>query len=420
LVKAVSSVVLLFRHGDAGGGPGSYADFQAIADPSLSILENLELIVPAAVELGLLPPESDPKQMVVRSNGRLLNMRAELGGELGEITEARPIELLDARSRVRLHMRYKPDGGPQQARVIEASPVDPLGPQLSGFIAELRTYRWLRRRKKNMGFRLRKGVAYLDLDHSPAEQGLSTGVELRVEPRLAWGWPVPQRTLRAITLALLAVLIAVVAVYFVPPPSERWVRVTTTVTCFIAYRDKDGWQDSDSVVAGVPRIVVIPRAAAQVIVLPRLLPAFDLPPTRGVFLNRMSERADIDPKKLFGSRRTVQITIKGTKGVDINNGAEELNHLFINGFEAQRDMSGPGFYNFIAEVAENDLDNKIERGYRLEFKGYPQLQMDQAAYNQWTANETRPALIQEGFLRLLGPGPLTITIPYKERESSGK
>jgi hypothetical protein len=396
--------ILPLRHGDS-----SREDFHGVFDRKLSVLENLERIVPGAVEIGILPAESDPKQMVVRLRGRLLDLHGNLGEQIGS-ANGTPLELIDARSKVRLHMRYRPDGKPVQTQVVEVSPVDPLVKQMDRFFAQLREETWLRRRKKDLRFRLRTKASAVNLDRSAAWQDLKSGDELQVEPRLVWGWPMPRRTIALMGRALagLAVFWIILVAYGLAK-QERTVHIATTQDCVIRYLSGDKWVDSDPIAAKEGGFIVLPASADSVIVQPARSPAYLLENFRVNAWAVFHKKVRLDPvARLAGGREEVAIRIKG---INLSRDNEALEGCYVNGFPVDlAPETAAGLKNYsvrLPKTAGSDL------GYRIEFRGHPGLVLDQRALYDPAWNT---GIIRRGdFFLIDKSGDYELTFPYIER-----
>ncbi len=253
-----------------GETPGN--EMVAAFQTGVALRENLERVIPLAIDKELVSPGCTPDTVRVTYKDKVLNLQLSVEEQAPEIAEFALLVVMDRAATLSVRFRYKPDHIDEKSEVVGLKPDEVLEGQLKPLLGKIRAehrFRGFRRK----AFRLYEGRRRLSAKKSPAGQGLKSGSEVRVVPSALLGWP-PGRFEFSVVAVLVVAGLSYLAyrwwpVIFPPPapePIERFhVWFKSDVDCRILAADSllvqltGGKPDSVTVKAGVHDMVLLPK-----------------------------------------------------------------------------------------------------------------------------------------------------------------
>lgn len=192
-----------------------------------TILENLQKIIPSAVQRGFLPAECSAESVKLIHKGQALNLHVRMKEQAVTIAERAILVIHDLSSTVQIKINYKPDNHGERVETVNVNPNQILKDEMSGFLDTVsKDYTFYRRKPKK--YRLAAaGGKKADLNKSLVAQGIETGFDAVLEPRLIFRWPPGKLAIGSVAVILVALLGFVLWSVYVkylqrPPVIERF------------------------------------------------------------------------------------------------------------------------------------------------------------------------------------------------------
>lgn len=208
-------------------------DMMAPFEDGATLSENLEVIIPLAVDRGLLPVDCTVSELRVSHGDQELNLQLPLEGQVEDVDFLVIERIITS---VNLRIRYSPDGLDERSETLTVNPYEVLEPQVKGPTGEiLSLYRFRGLRRKY--YRFLSDGKRISRRRPLATQGIRADAEVVLKPYALLGWPpaVVEYTLAVVLIALLVV------VYFryLAPPTEFRVTFKADVSCRVEIPAED-------------------------------------------------------------------------------------------------------------------------------------------------------------------------------------
>ena len=345
-------------------GESNKNDFLIYIENGDTLIQTLNNVIPPAVQRGFLPQDCRADRVKLLYKGQELNPNLSLEEQSPDIKERAILILRDLTSTVKLRIQYKPDHNNQRMDTIDVSPAKPLGTQLEDFMAGIqKSYTFFRRKPKK--FHLVYGDKKLILNRSLAGQGIESGVDCKLVPRLIFRWP-PSALAIKIAAGVLAILL-VLGFWGIYTKFLRGPRVIDTYhVTFMADSDCDV-SVADTVlhlVTGLPQVGNIPPGLHEIEVMPASFPIFRqnlMLSTESVDGDSVLENLDIASKS--GDLGTVKLAIGGYRGEPT--AADRIfEPILINGQPHEVDEFGALQIELVRgeyEIKFSHLDDKLQK-----------------------------------------------------------
>lgn len=345
-------------------GESQQNDMLVYFDDNETIQENLSRLIPSAVQRGFLPPECSAENVKLLYNDRPLNLNVSMSEQEANIDERAILTIQDMSSTVRIKVNYKPDNHAERSDTVYVNPNKILGGELKKFFDGVtKEYKFYSRKPKKYNLVTQSGK--VKLNKSLAAQGIDSGFDATLAPRLILRWP-PSKPVIAVVGALVVILLAFVlwSVY------DRYLRRPPVIERFYVTFHADAeahliTPDTTVVLStGVPITLAFKPGVYDLEVMPKDYPIF---PYR---LELYSEGAVQDSVP-----RVVNITSRFAGAVPLlvnitayQGGEDPENRvktgLSINGYPRQLNDFGELPINLLREVSG---DATQRRGYEIKY-----------------------------------------------------
>jgi hypothetical protein len=192
-----------------------------------TILENLQKIIPSAVQRGFLPPECSAESVKLIHRDQALNLHVRMKEQDVTIAERAILVIHDLSSTVQIKINYTPDNHGERVETVNVNPNQILKDEMAGFLGTVsKDYTFYRRKPKKYRLAAADGKK-ADLNKSLVAQGIETGFDASLEPRLIFRWPPGKLAIGSATVILVALLGFVLWSVYVkylqkPPVIERF------------------------------------------------------------------------------------------------------------------------------------------------------------------------------------------------------
>jgi hypothetical protein len=192
-----------------------------------TILENLSKIIPSAIQRGFLPPECSADSVKLIHRDQSLNLHVRMQEQTVTVAERAILIIHDLSSTVRIKINYKPDNHGERTETVNVNPNKILKDEISKFLGVVsKDYTFYKRKPKKYCLVTAEGKK-ANLNKSLVVQGIETGFDATLEPRLIFRWPPGMLTLGAASVIVLVVLGFVLWSVYVnylrrPPVVERF------------------------------------------------------------------------------------------------------------------------------------------------------------------------------------------------------
>ena len=347
-------------------GESNQNDFLIYIENGDTLIRTLSTVIPSAVQRGFLPTDCKYDKVKLIYKGQELNLNLSLEDQSPNIPERAILILRDLTSTIKLQIHYKPDHEPGRMDTFDVSPDKPLAHQLSDFFSGVqKSFTFYKRKPKK--FQLVSDGKKLLLDRSLAAQGIESGIDCSLIPRLIFRWPPSRLAIKiaAIAMSILLVLcIWGIYVKFFSSIDNYKVTLMADADCIVSLADT-----TLNLVAGQPQTGIIPPGAYDLEVLPAAYPIFQ----QNILLSSSNVKGDsvyqalniIDRNKGLG---TVKLAIGGYKG-DPTASNRLFNPVLVNGKSYEVDSFGALQIDLLRgeyEIKFTGLDNKLQK---VDFDG---------------------------------------------------
>jgi hypothetical protein len=265
---------------------------------------------------------------------------------------------------VRLRIRYKPDQEEARTDILDVNPSTPLQTQVAAYMDGVsKRFRFYRRTARK--FRLKHGHRNLHLGRSLRAQGIESGIDVTLEPRLILRWPPGKAAITIATLVLSAIIgaggwLVYVRYLRTPPVVETfYVKFVSDVNCTIASSDT-----TFALEGAKPRIVALRSGAHEFDVIPVDFPIF------GVDMNLVGEGAKVDSvsqrievASRFGNTEKIKLAVGGYVGA-LAPENRLLRPVSINGRPRDVDNFGSLVVELVRgeyEIKYDGMDRRLEK-----------------------------------------------------------
>ena len=207
-------------------GESQQNDMLVYFDDSETIQENLLRLIPSAVQRGFLPPECSAENVKLLYNDRPLNLNVSMSEQEVNIDERAILTIQDMSSTVRIKVNYKPDNHAGRSDTVYVNPNKILGKELKKFFDGVtKEYKFYRRKPKKYHLVTESGK--VNLNKSLAAQGVESGFDATLAPRLILRWPPSKPVIGVVGVVVLAALVFVMWSVYVrylqkPPVIDRF------------------------------------------------------------------------------------------------------------------------------------------------------------------------------------------------------
>ncbi len=208
-------------------GESRQNDMLVYFDADETIMDNLKKIIPSAVQRGFLPPECSAESVKLIHKDQSLNLHVRMKEQTVTVAERAILIIHDLSSTVQIKINYAPDNHAERIETVNVNPNKILQDEISGFLDVVsKDYTFYKRKPKKYHLVTSEGKK-ANLSKSLAAQGIETGFDATLEPRLIFRWPPGMLTLgtaSVIVLVLLGFVLWSVYVKYLqkPPVVERF------------------------------------------------------------------------------------------------------------------------------------------------------------------------------------------------------
>jgi hypothetical protein len=310
-------------------------------DDDETIMENLQKIIPSAIQRGFLPPECSAESVKLIHKDQALNLHVRMKEQPVTVEERAILIIHDLSSTVRIKINYTPDNHAERVETVNVNPNKILKDEMAGFLDTLsKDYTFYRRKPKKFNLVTAEGKK-AELNKSLVAQGIETGFDAALEPRLVFRWPPGKLTIGAAAVIVLAVLIFVFYSIYMnylrrPPVVERfYVTFETDVEARLLTPDTTVAFSPDS-----PVLLALDPGLHEFEVMPKDYPIVRYPFTlvsEGAVTDSVTKAVRILPR--YPEPPPLAVVITGYQGEpDPDNRLQD--GLSINGYERELDAFG--------------------------------------------------------------------------------
>lgn len=344
-------------------GESQQNDMLVYFDDEETLVENLSRIIPSAIARGFLPAECSADNVKLVYENRPLNLNVSMGRQEVTVAKRAILTIQDMSSTVRIKINYTPDNHAERSDTVYVSPNKILGAELSKFFKGItKDYKFFKRTPKK--FNLIRESKKVNLNKSLAAQGIESGFDAVLAPRLIFRWPPGKFAIASVSvifvLALGLVGYMVYDKYLRPIPRVERFYVTFTVDA----ESQLITSDTTLVMSpNSPQTLVLGPGVHQFEVMPKDYPIFqDLIELISEGATRDSVAKAIAIPERFAGATPLPVVINGYSG---RSGVESpenkiMRGLSINGHPQQLDEFGVGrveLYRGLYEI-KYDLDEE--------------------------------------------------------------
>jgi hypothetical protein len=251
-------------------GESQRNDMLVYFDDDETVLENLSRIIPSAIQRGFLPPECSADSVKLIHQDRALNLNVGMKEQDFTVAERALLIIHDLSSTVRIKINYQPDNHAERSETVYVNPNKILKDELAKFFDGVaKDYTFYRRTPKKFNLVGSEGRK-VNLNKSLLVQGVETGFDAALEPRLIFRWPPGKLTIGAaaavVVVVLGFVLWSVYMNYLRRPPV-----IDTFYVTFVADVDV-------ALITPDTTVALSPLAGGQTLTLPPGLHEFEVMP----------------------------------------------------------------------------------------------------------------------------------------------
>ena len=369
-------------------GESRQNDMLVYFDDDETLMDNLQKIIPSAIQRGFLPPECSPESIKLIHKDQSLNLHVRMKEQSVTVAERAILTIHDLSSTVRIRISYTPDNHAERVESVNVNPNKILKDEMSKFLGTVsKDYTFFRRKPKKYRLVAHDGKK-ADLNKSLVAQGIETGFDAALEPRLIFRWPPGKLAIGTAAVLLLAVLGFVLWSVYVnylrrPPVVERFY-VTFEVDVEASLLTPD---TTVAVGPDAPALLALDPGLHEFEVMPRDYPITPYNFTlvaEGAVRDSLTNAIRILPR--FPEPPPLAVVITGYQGEpDPDNRLKS--GLFINGYERELDAFGTlrinlyrGEYEIrydlpadLLDVENMRIDPKVQRKPSLNRFGFSDL-----------------------------------------------
>lgn len=249
-------------------GESQQNDMLVYFDDSETIQENLFKLIPSAVQRGFLPPECSAENVKLLYDDRPLNLNVSMAEQEVNIDERAILTIQDMSSTVRIKVKYTPDNHAERSDTVYVNPNKIVGDELTKFFDGVtKEYSFYRRKPKKYNLVTESGK--VNLNKSLVAQGIESGFDAALAPRLIFRWP-PSKPVIGVVGALVVLLLAFVlwSVY------DRYLRKPPVIERFYVTFHAD----AEAQLITPDTTVVLPPGAPQTLTLNPGIHDFEIMP----------------------------------------------------------------------------------------------------------------------------------------------
>ena len=331
-------------------------------DDDETLIENLRKIIPSAIQRGFLPKECSADTIKLVHRDRALNLNVTMNEQEARVAEREVLVIHDLSSTVRIKIKYTPDNHAERMDTVHVNPNRILGDELAKYLAGVAgDYKFYRRKAKKFNLVGEEGRK-VNLNKSLVAQGIESGFDASLRPRLIFRWPPSRPVIGAaagVALVLLVLVIWAIYVNFLrrPPVIDMfYVTFTADAEAQLAFADT-----SVALTPGAGVTLALPPGTHEFEVVPRDYPIFRRTHSFS------SEGAESDSMRIpiaivsrFAETPKIALVITGYQGGETPD-YRIKGGLFINRVERQLDPFGTlriELYKDLYEI-KYDLDDAL-------------------------------------------------------------